>query len=411
MSLSTTYAILKAAITPQQTIDLWAVSANPELPGLRGVLELFGLADSYVISAAGITLGLDRVTLTGNGRYGQPGDPQGMRFAAYVTLLYTEQERQAGVFQLSMALTEPGWTFPRFFNPAGLPDSERVQTDDMSIVWGPSFLLSLGLITPVFRADSRPEASLTLSGSLPESPEFEAFADMLAPWPLALSGTLQMPTDWTHVIVMTLRATAASSATLPVDSASGLAGGPGGLSLRDLGLELVVRDNLDEQQWDRTSFSVANLLGTVTLGSGADALVATVTSQVLTAGPEWHMTAVFDPEHSSIVRGMAQLTTLFGLPALPLPDNFPLMETFRFRSVELFFTSPQDHVLPVLRFLVISIGSDQEWTPPVPFVTLHNVGTRWIWGWSTNASGKSVSSVSGSVSGALRFGAKGPRTR
>ncbi|MCU1723908.1 hypothetical protein, partial [Pseudomonas sp. 5P_5.1_Bac1] len=411
MSLSSTYAILKAAITPQQTLDLWAVSANPGLPGLRGVLQLFGLTDSYVISAASITQGLDRVNLTGNGRYGQPGDPQGMRFAAYVTLLYTEQQDQAGVFQLSMALTEPGWTFQRFFNPAGLPDSERLQSDDMSVIWGPSFLLSLGLTAPVFRADSRPEASLTLSGALPESAVFETFADLLAPWPLALSGTLQMPADWTHAVVMTLRATAASSATLPIDPASGLAGGPGGLSLRDLGLELVVRDDLDEQQWDRTSFSVANLLGTVTLGSGADALVATVTTQVLTAGPEWHMTAVFDPQHASIVRGMAQLTTLFGLPALPLPDNFPLMETFRFRSVELFFTSPKDHVLPTLRFLVVSIGSDQEWTPPVPFVTLHNVGTRWIWGWSNNASGKSVSSVSGSVSGALRFGAKGAQDK
>ena len=404
MSLSSTYTILKAAITPEQTIDLWTVSANPDLPGLRGVLALFGLSASYIVSAATISQGLDRVTLNGNGRYGQPGDPQGMRFAARLTLLYTEQDGADGVFQLSMALTEPGWTFERFFNPASLPDSERVQNEDTAVLWGPSFLLSLGLNAPVFRADSRVQGSLTLSGFLPDSPVFEHFADLLAPWPLVLSGSLTMPTSWTGIPVMTLRAVAASSANVPIAANSGTLGGPGKLSLRELGLELLVRDDLNEVAWNRTSFSVANLIGTVILGSGPDALVATVTTQILTSGPQWHMTATFDPAHASVVKGMAQLTTIFGLPALPLPDNFPLLETFKFRSVELYFTSPSSSVLPTLSFLVVSIGSDQQWTPPVPFVTLHNVGTRWTWGWSKDTAGKSVSSVSGSISGSLRFG-------
>ncbi|EIK65240.1 hypothetical protein [Pseudomonas brassicacearum] len=411
MPLSSTYAILKAAITPANTIDLWTVSANPGLSGLRGVLELFGVSASYIVSAAAISQGLDRVTLNGNGRYGQPGDPQGMRFAAWLTLLYTEQDGTDGIFQLSMALTEPGWAFQRFFNPACLPASERVQTEDSAVLWGPSFLLSLGLIAPVFRADSRPDASLTLSGSLPDSPVFESFADMLAPWPLALNGTLTMPASWTDIPVMTLRAVAASSSSVPITANGGTLGGPGGLNLRELGLQLLVRDDLDEAIWDRTSFSVANLTGTVILGSGPDALVAAVTTQILTSGPQWHMTATFDPQHASVVRGMAQLTTIFGLPALPLPDNFPLLETFKFRSVELYFTSPTKGVLPTLNFLVVSIGSDQQWTPPVPFVTLHNVGTRWTWGWSKDRAGKSVSSVSGSISGSLRFGGAAPQDK
>jgi len=411
MSLSSTYAILKAAITPAQTIDLWTVSADPGLPGLRGVLELFGVSASYIVSATTLSQGLDRVTLNGNGRYGQPGDPQGMRFSAWITLLYTEQDGTGGIFQLSMALTEPGWTFQSFFNPACLPDSERVQTEDAAVLWGPSFLLSLGLNAPVFRADSRANASLLLSGSLPDSPIFDGFADLLAPWPLALSGPLTMPASWTGIPVMTLRAAATSSANVPIAANGGTLGGPGGLSLRGLGLELLVRDDLDEAVWDRTSFSVANLTGTVILGSGPDALVATVTTQVLTSGPQWHMTATFDPQHASVVRGMAQLTTIFGLPALPLPDNFPLMETFSFRSVELYFSSPGNGILPTLNFLVVSIGSDQQWTPPVPFVTLHNVGTRWTWGWSKDSAGKSVSSVSGSVSGSLRFGGNDPQDK
>lgn len=411
MSLSSTYAILKAAITPAQTIDLWTVSTNPGLPGLRGVLELFGVSASYVVSAATISQGLDRVTLNGNSRYGQPGDPQGMRFATWLTLLYTEQDDAEGIFQVSMALTEPNWTFERFFNPACLPDSERVQEEDSAVLWGPSFLLALGLNAPVFRADSRADASLTLSGALPDSPVFDNFAHLLAPWPLALSGSLTMPPSWTGIPVMTLHAVTASASNIPIAANGGTLGGPGGLSLGQLGLELLVRDDLDETVWDRTSFSVANLTGTVTLGSGADTLVATLTTQVLTSGPQWHMTATFDPQHASVVRGMAQLTTIFGLPALPLPDNFPLLETFRFRSVELYFTAPSKSALPILNFLVVSIGSDQQWTPPVPFVTLHNVGTRWTWGWSKDSSGKSVSSVSGAVSGSLRFGGEDPQEK
>ncbi|WP_395787817.1 hypothetical protein [Aquimonas sp.] len=134
---------------------------------------------------------------------------------------------------------------------------------------------------------------------------------------------------------------------------------------------------------------------------------------MLTAGGDWHLTAIFDPAHASVVRGMAQLSTIFGVPALPLPDNFPLLQTFRFRSVELYFTSPTESAFPTLNYLVVTIGSDNEWTPPVPFVTLHDVGTRWVWGWTNiddpaaSAGNRNTSTISGSVFGSFRFGSGG----
>lgn len=411
MSVTSVYNALRAAID-DGSIDLWTASASPALPGLRGVLELFGFSGPYTLTGVVLTQGANSVTLTGDGMYGQPGDPQGLRFSAGGTLLYT-QSGSDGVFQLSLALRASSWTFSDFFNPDALPASQRHDETDLSVVYGPSFLIGLRLISPVFRADSLPDASLTLSGLLPEANVFESFAGYLAPWPLSLSGTLTMPPDWETPPVMTLTARAAGSASIPVGQQSGIVEGPGGLTLKQLGLELLVRTDLKEVDWGRTAFSVANLIGTVTLGDPQTGLSADLTTQVLTAGGEWHLTALFDPEHASIVRGMAQLSTIFGMPALPLPDNFPLLQTFKFRSVELYFSSPTESSQPTLRYLVVTIGSDNQWTPPVPFVTLHDVGTRWVWGWTNiddpaaTGGNRNISTVSGSVFGTLRFGSGG----
>ncbi len=411
MSVTAVYNALRAAMTGGD-IDLWTASASPDLPGLRGVLELFGFTGPYTLTRAVLTQGANTVTLVGDGDYGQPGDPGGMRFSATGTLLYTQSGAE-GVFQLSLALRTPNWTFSGFFNPDAIPDSQRHDETDLSVVYGPSFLIGMRVISPVFRADSLPEASLTLSGLLPENEAFDSFADYLAPWPLTLSGPLAMPPDWETPPVMTLTARTAGSTSIAVGQQSGVDEGPGGLSLKQLGMELLVRTDLEEIDWGRTAFSVANLIGTVTLGDPQTGLAANLTTQVLTAGGDWHLTAIFDPKHASVVRGMAQLSTIFGVPALPLPDNFPLLQTFKFRSVELYFTSPTESAFPTLNYLVVTIGSDNKWTPPVPFVTLHDVGTRWVWGWTNiddpaaSAGNRNISNVSGSVFGSFRFGSGG----
>lgn len=407
MSVTTVYSALNAAIH-DGVIDLWAASAQAALAPLRGVLGLFGIDDAYLLSGATLSQGLGRVTLTGGGRFGQPGDPQGMRFAVQGQLLYTKAEGEDGIFQLSLGFSEPGWTFSGFFNPEVLPDSQGEDSEAPGeVIWKPSFLIGLGLDAPVFQADSRSDASLALFGRLPANTLFGAALDMLAPWPLALSGSLRMPADWHSVPVMDLLARAAGSPALSIGSPALAGGGPGGLALSNLGLELLVRDDLDEAVWGRGAFSVVNLIGTASLGRDNAALVANLSTPLLVVGPQWHLTAVFDPAHASIVRGMAQLSTIFGLPALPLPDNFPLLETFKFREVDLTFTSPVGGGIPEIQALGLTIGSEQSWSPPVPFVTLRDIGTRWVWSWgAVNVNGLSHSrgTVSGSVFGTIRFG-------
>src|SRR5207248_1238056 len=108
--------------------------------------------------------------------------------------------------------------------------------------------------------------------------------------------------------------------------------------------------------------------------------------------------------------GMAQLLTLFGMPSLPIPDNFPGVNLFKFREIDLNVVLPVNGALslPSIESLAITIGSDESWTPPVPFVTLTNVGTRWVWDYSyyDNDQGVSTkaSNVSGSIFGTFVFG-------
>src|ERR1051326_3417722 len=410
MSVSTVYAALNRFLS-NGTIDLWTASADPELSPLRGVLGLFGISGPYTVTSASLTQGVDNVTLAGAGVFGPPGDPQGMRFAATDTLIYRQAGGEDGVFTFSIRMRDPGWTFSGFFNPDALPESPRSDPPDIGVMWGPSFLIGLRLDSVVFSGTSLPGASLTLSGLLPDATVFGPYRDLMAPWPLELTGTLIMPLAWSDPPVMTLVARAAGSAGFSIGRQPGLPDGPGALAVNDLGFQLLIRTDLDATAWGRTAFSVLNLIGTVSLGAPPNALIATLTTQVLTSLEEWHLTADFDPRNASIVRGMAQLTTIFGLPALPLPDNFPLIDTFKFRSVELYFTAPLRGIIPTLKYLIVTIGSDIEWTPPVPFVTIHDLGTRWTWGWSevdTESGGTRTSStVSGAVFGSFRFGGDG----
>src|ERR1043166_5980443 len=319
------------------SIDLWTASADPELSRVRGVLALFGISKSYTVTNAVLTEGIDNVTLAGTGVFGQPGDPQ--------------TSGDDGVFTFSIRIRDPGWTFSDFFNGGALPPSQRYDNTDVSVIWGESFLVGPRLDSVVFSGTSLFGASLTLSGLLPVNERvFGPFISMMAPWPLELTGTLIMPLAWTDPPVMTLVARAAGSAKLSIDQQPDLPDGPAALALTDLGFQLLVRTDLDPIAWGRTAFSVLNLIGTVSLGTPPNALIAYLTTQVLTAQNDWHLQAQFDPAHASIVRGMAQLTTIFGLPALPLPDNFPLIDPFKFRSVELFVSDPIKN--PRLRYLV-----------------------------------------------------------
>ncbi|GLO12424.1 hypothetical protein PPUJ20028_10050 [Pseudomonas putida] len=410
MSVATVYSALNAALN-NGVIDLWSASAQAALAPIRGVLGLFGIQDSYLLSQASLTQGLGRVTLTGSGVFGQPGDPRGMRFAVHGQLLYVEPEGGIGTFQLSLGIASGRWTFSDFFNPNCLPSSQGQESSLGTVIWTPSFLHGLALESVVFSADSSADANLTLSGRLPANDLFASTLAMLAPWPLSLSGTLQMPANWTAIPVMELLARAAGSPVLNIGSPATTGDGPKGLTLSNLGLQMLVRDDLNTSEWGRSSFSVVNLVGTASLGQGNAALVANVSTPLLLVGHQWHLIAVFDPAHASVVRGVAQLSSIFGVPALPLPDNFPLLETFKFHEVDFTFTSPDDQSPPQLQSLALTIASEQQWSPPVPFVTLHDIGTRWVWAWGAIRDDSSVfrqiGTVSGSVFGTLRFGDNG----
>ncbi|MGZ8220287.1 MAG: hypothetical protein ACXWT0_01430 [Methylobacter sp.] len=407
MTINTVYEALSDAIqtdgdTGQTYIDLWTASNTyPALTNLEAVLGLFGITSSYILYSPVLNQSSINVTLAAVGRFGQPGAPEANMFAISAALVYTDAETNPDLFSLSLRVTDSGWTFSGFFNI--LPDTEIADADAVGSTWQPSFLIGVAIDHPVFSGRNVTDADgtaepLSISGYLQAAPVFAPYDYLISPWPLRLAGTLAMPASWDLPPTMQLTAMAGSGSNIVIPSFGGAGGGPPILSMTKVGYRLGIYDDLDAAIWGRTSFSVLDIIGTLTVGG----LIAEVSTQILSTGTMWHMIAEFDPDHADVVKGMAQLLEIFGVPALPLPDNFPGMYLFKFRSIELFFTADGKGGYS-LSNLTLTIGSDLTWTPPVPFVTISNLGTSWVWGW-TYLNGESVSNVTGSVFGSLSFG-------
>ncbi len=425
MSVTAVYNALNRHLSAG-AIDLWtASSAEANLADLLEVLGLFGASGQHSLSfsAASLTQGSNSVQLTGSGKFGAPGNPAGANFDFAGTLDYAEDSSNPeGAFTLALRFTSPGWSFSSYFNAHNLPQTEAVDGATQSIIWGESFLNNLRIDATTFtgrafcvwneKTSSRERRTdFQLSGFLPDQPVFDSAADFVKPWPLTISGPLTIPQDWeSDTLAMTLTARPAGSDSLNIgkNAELGSAGGngPGALTLGELQLILSARNDLNATDWGRSTFSTLVLQGSVVFGdpNSPDTLRATIATPLLASGGTWHMTAFF-PKDQSAVRGMAQLTTIFGLDALPLPDNFPLIDLFFFDTVELYFTNPNNGT-PTLKNLAVTIGANIEWRPPVPFVTIKDLGTRWVWSFTyikDKGRWQATSVVSGSVFGSFTF--------
>lgn len=402
MSLQSVRAALAASISAQGTIDLYAAAEDSaDLAPIKPLLALFGIDSSYIWSGAALDPNTTSVRLEGRGVLG----------GAYVqatsiagTLLCTGIGDGAVTFVLSMAVTTPGWTLGAFFR--GLPEYERYDAASLTVGWvTPSFLDGTRINRAVFsvRSDEQPTPRLHLSGDLPSQAPYDTYDHIVFPWPLRLTGTVVMPVAAGEAPMLDLRAVS-TSATIGIaepllDFSTPLEGGGSGLTLRDVGFRLACFNDLDADTWGRTAFTVLDLIGTLSIGE----LRAQLSTPVLATGDVWHLIAEFDEDNPGIVTGIAQLTTLFGLPALPLPSDFPVLSGFQFRIVELWFQPPTDSDGPKLDYIAVSIESNKAWRAPVPFVTIKNVGTRWVWGWA-ETNGSRFGYISGSIFGSVEFG-------
>lgn len=417
MAASDVYSALNAAIQgADHHIDLWSAASQPPLTDLQPVLALFGISASYVLTGAALSGDNTSVTLTATGRFGQPGAVDAANlYAVAATLSYTDSARFA--LTLRVIDSKP-WSFAAFF--LNLPDSKRSTadaTEASGIRWTPSFLIGsqpgyeVLLNSVSFTGRNGANEKLQLQGFLPEfaDPTISGKLGLLSPWPLRLSGAVQMPAGASSFALMQLTAQGSASNVLstgsPVDGVSG----PAAFNVSALSLVIAV-DLLDEPSLGHTGQSSLLLSGNFNLGDG---LAGVLSAPILTAGQMWALSAQFDPATASLTQGLAALTRLFGVE-LPVPMDFPLLSAFHFAEVdvELWNATPTAQTPQFsLRTFAISIRSNEPWVPPVPFVSFKDVGVRWVWGSTVgrNANGQmeTIYLLTGTVFGSIQFGGSG----
>ncbi|MBF0307601.1 MAG: hypothetical protein HQL41_18400, partial [Alphaproteobacteria bacterium] len=390
MSLDDVVAALDASLSPSGQIDLYAASISlTALAPVTGLLKRFTITSGFVLSGASLAPLAGAVVLTGSGRWGLPGAPAVNIVDVTVGLTCRAVAGSGVAFALGFEVAQAGWTFGTTF--AGLPPTQEARGS--IVVTVPSFLTTTTLDDALFTAASDETDGLTLSGGLPMTPFWGKWAGVVGPWPLRVKGRVVAPAAYDAPPELDLGATSATSQlrlrNAHLDFAPDMA-------LTDMGFDLVSAAAANGE----AAASVLYMGGTLKVGR----LVARLRCPILACGRIWPFVVQFPVGQE--VDGMRQLADLFGLPELPVPEDFPPIPSFRFRSVEFHLASAAGAF--TVAYVACTIESTESWTSIAPFVTIERVGISWLWS-QTRAAGVTlpVGCLSATVYGALAFGAPG----
>lgn len=407
------YNALDGYIKPENggTIDLWDAANNSATTSLLGdmvsMLGLFGIDSKYELQSVNLSLSPDEktTTLVGTGTFNDPGntDPSG-KYNIRGTLVYTQND---GVFSLSLAVIGD-WKFDTFFTELPKTLMQR-PSEGQGIRWYDSILPAFTVRSAVFIGKSGADQELLMTGSLLE-PSDQYILDktpMIGPYPLSLNGTVGLTTNKRDYPILDLDAMGNPTSIVAAQEDGMKGQGPSPFSLSNPGIT-IVSDKQDPPQMGISSFSTLELFGDFSL-NGIEGRISTI---ILSTGNTWNFTVLFS-ENATIVQGLAQLTSLFGV-VLPIPMDFPVLSDFYLAELDMDLeVTGTNNLIPsfTLSSFGITIRSKKTWVPPVPFITISDVGTRWVWSWTTvtNSVGGSEKtySMSGSVFGTFNFGSGG----
>ncbi|TNE28810.1 MAG: LysM peptidoglycan-binding domain-containing protein [Bacteroidetes bacterium] len=407
------YNALNGYVKPENggTIDLWDAATNTATSSLLGdmvsMLGLFGIDSEYLLQSVNLSLSPDEktTTLVGTGTFNDPGNtnPTG-KYNIRGTLVYTQND---GVFTLSLAISGD-WKFDTFF--AELPKTLMQRpSEGQGIRWYDSILPAFTVRSGIFIGKSGAEQDLRMTGSL-LAPSDQYILDktpMIGPYPLRLNGTVGLTTSERDYPILDLDAMG-NPTSIEAAQEDGMKGqGPSPFSLTNPGITIISAKQ-DPPQMGIASFSTLELFGDFSL-NGIDGRISTI---ILSTGNTWNFTVRFN-ENATFVQGLAQLTSLFGV-VLPIPMDFPILSDFYLAQLDIDLeVTGTNNLIPsfTLSSFGITIRSKKPWVPPVPFITISDVGTRWVWSWTTvtNSVGGSEKtySMSGSVFGTFNFGSGG----
>ncbi len=392
-TLEQSYADLQAILggpPPTQTIDLVAAAAGcPSLAALTRALALLRSPSSLTVTAAALTRERDRALLIGAASVTLGGSGAAAT-AVDVALTLTEPTAGTVVFSLALTVPQAGWTFGSTF--AALPQTLRAAATGPGVAFGPSALRDLVVATPTFTASSAPEAKLQMTGALQPSGELLGYRDWVGPWPLELTGTAGLPATSLEPPLLALRATS-SQGTLGVPP----------VVLRRPGFALICAAEPNPEDFLPLAFSELQLVGSAELG-GETPIVARLSGTMLVSNRVWRLLTNFDGNGPSLLGGLAQLAGLFGLDAgdLRTPPALGGFESFRLDEVEVWLTGDGVGAPTGLSSIAATIRSEEIWQPPIPFLSVSGVGTRWALT-HTQLGSEARTALGGSVFGSLLF--------
>jgi hypothetical protein len=382
------YDAFARSVTAGQ-IDLYASAQREDmLAGLRPALAALRIGGSYILTGAELTRGTGTVVLAGSGSFGLPGADAANVVPVRTRLVYSVADGHDR-FELTLNVTSPHWTFRTTF-PV-LPVCQMAQPNG-AVVLKESFLSDLVMDTVAFTAAAVAETPATaeLSGRLYPVSVLEPYADFFAPWPLSVGGEVTLPAD---------------AATSPMlDLSAGSARDPiviGPVSLSEFRLSMRVYLNPDRQDAARDR-SILEFLAELHLGEGGIAS-GTASVQPLASAQVWMLAARFPDEAVSLGAGLAQVAALFGLPGsdLALVPGLDQIAGFFISEMTVGLRTPWMAGVPRLEGVSVTLGSKHEWRPPIPYLTVSDVGMGWRVGWF---GGLTPSSISGAFFGSVEVG-------
>lgn len=383
-------ALDSAILGPNREIDLAVPAADPAFTELHAALEVLRHEDRFVLSGTRPAVLVDgTVTLSGYGFFGLPGAPEQHLAPVEATLTYSAPAGRDR-FVLALKVLRDDWTFSTTF-PV-LPVTQTARPSGVT-VRADSFLIGLPLAGPVFTATAETDADprLVLSGSLLMNGVLQPYAARFGAGPLALSGTVVLPESPAEPPGLDLFAPATAQPDVVL----------GPVALRRFGLGIRTVTGLNPRAFGFSAYSALDASAELHLGFDAGPPAARATSPLLAAGPgQWRLIADFGPDSPTLAAGLAAVGRLLGLPGdvLTAAPGLPQITGFALTEAEAGIHTPDPAVLPELEYAAVTLVSELDWLPTIPFFALRRVGMRWVAYWDEE-DGATPGSVAGSFFG------------
>lgn len=378
----------------ERTLDLAAVAASDPVTGLRPVLDLFTIGDSFVLSTAGVRQNRASVVATGNAslavKPGAAGAPAPLPTGVAALLTVSQPETEL-VYELELTVNADRWTFAATFPT--LAETLRPAGADSGLVYGDSVLGQV-VLTGVALTGRTAEKDLRITGALQPTGAVSPYQDWVSPWPLTLHGRLTMPADASAPPAVEARAT--TRGELPVEPATTLHA-PG------FGIRSVV--GLDPKEADVSAFSELTVVGTIDIDVGKqEPLQAVITAPLLVSDRTWRLSVAFDP-YLTLSRALAGIAKLFDveLDMIAVAPGLTALDAFGLSMVETVITRKSGGFSLDSMAITIESPPNTFWDAPIPFVKVGDLGTRWVLGF-VMLDGRSEPVVGGSVYGSIRIG-------